>query len=191
MNCGKPFYKQEREYETNLHKIRVSRGLTVVALCSKVGSGCYPGMIASLQSGMITPDYQVGVRKGEIKPWVKKLLAVLRCSAGEAFPRSICSIDGKDGYNTDDQVNSATISEFTMGLDPFTALQYKQENNQINELLGRLTLKEEAVFRSRIISNQTLEAVAQEFGCSRENIRQYESRALRKIKYLLKKEKKP
>ena len=55
--------------------------------------------------------------------------------------------------------------------------------NAITQVLSTLTPREERVIRERFFHGKTLEEVGQQFSITRESIRKYEARALRKLRH--------
>tara|TARA_B100001057_G_scaffold462491_1_gene515513 strand:- start:344 stop:760 length:417 start_codon:yes stop_codon:yes gene_type:complete len=84
----------------------------------------------------------------------------------------------KDGV----QVSIEDIEEETYELPEVLDYEVK---NAITQALLLLTPREERIVRERFFHGKTLEEVGQQFSITRESIRKYEARAIRKLRHPL------
>jgi RNA polymerase sigma factor (sigma-70 family) len=178
MSRHTPRYRQNREYETKLAKIRVEENFTIKRISEE--AGIVPSTYSGLQNGMISPLGGHGV-----KPWVTRVLKVLGCTFSEAFPRYVCDL-ARDEL-TEDQISDIVISAESLNGNPENAYikaeKFMKLRHKTNKALAWLSPREEKVIRMRFFDDDTLEETACAFGVTRERIRQIEAKALRKLRH--------
>jgi len=86
-------WESNRDHESNISKHRVANGYTVRELAEEIG--CSQGVLSALINGMHLPYYIGGgtEQRGQLKPYVKKLVEVLHAPIDELFPRYFCDIE--------------------------------------------------------------------------------------------------
>jgi len=138
-----------RDAESNLPKIRVSRGLSVQELVEKAGINL--GQYLQLSTGEMSPFYEMTHgkhEKGEIKDSVLKIMKVLNCEFHELFPRYACKLPCE--YLTQGQIDLFCVSEYSLG---------KQAEN-IERFSFPLADRERKVVEDRVLDGKTLQNVA-------------------------------
>lgn len=83
-----PRIMSKREPESLINEIRVDRGLFIHELCeqAKINHGTFNNLV----SGVTSPFYVKGSKKGLVRDSVTRLLRVLRTDIATAFPRYAC-----------------------------------------------------------------------------------------------------
>ena len=169
---GSPRYNHNKDYESNLAKIRVEEGFTIKQLAEV--TGIHTQYIGMLQSGMLPPFYLLGKRKYMLRKGINKLTKVLNASLSDLFPRYICDIRRGD-------LVPEQILECTMGEQPSNRSVALKRN--IFTALEHLGTRERAVIILRYLSEKTVDEVAYIFKVSTQRIRQIEAKALRKLRH--------
>ena len=107
-------YNTDREWENYIQEVRVERGLTISELAEKAETSS--SQLVQLMSGIISPLYQIGRRKGLVKPWVERICVVLNVEPEHMFPREICPIEDPSlkGF-CGDQIDEITLSDYHRG----------------------------------------------------------------------------
>lgn len=179
-----PRYDQRKEWESNLHEIRVSRGMTYGDLAK--AAGILASQIWPLANGTVAPVYEVG---GEIKPVAEKIAQALDCELADIWPRYFCPIQqyAKIG---DREVTEMSIGEQSLlAAMPLEDLVILREDRycDMEKLMCNLLPREREVINLRFgregETESTLEDIATKFSISRERVRQIERKALRRIKW--------
>ena len=85
----------------------------------------------------------------------------------------------EDHYRPDDHLHEED-SEFGNQLDNYSKKNLKEV---MDKVLSTLTPRQERVIRLRFFHDQTLEAIGEKFGVTRERIRQTEAKALRLLRH--------
>jgi len=170
------FYWPSIEHESNIHKFRVDRNITVIALSEKVKVGV--NVIIGLQNGTLSPTYLVGKRAGKLKPYIEKICETLGATPGDLFPRYICDINRKPKELLDSQIADITIGAFSR-----KKTKHYIEARLLNKFIKtRLNEKEQLVIIRRFKHEEPLEDVGKRLNMTRERVRQIEAKALRKLR---------
>lgn len=179
-----PRYLHNKDYESNLAKIRVEENFTVLELAAAANTSICT--ISGLQNGMFSPvalNNTSGKHKGSIKYVVERLCKILNATVGELFPRYVCDIK-RGSYLTSAQILNMSCGEYT---NPKGTVDEKNEKKTLRKLiikaLATLTPREESVLRKRFIDGLTLESIGKRFNISRNRVRQIEAKALRKLRH--------
>lgn len=127
-------------------------------------------------------------RDGEFCTVAKALMEALGAAPGDLWTdrQMIMSLRRNTGeslmtetavqYLLDEHVSHMTLP------DPAISTELSELKALTEKTLSNLTQREENVIRARFFRDQTLEDVATAFGCSVENIRRLEAKALRKLR---------
>lgn len=132
-----------REYESRLVEFRLAAKLTVADLCKK--TNMHDSNYYTLATGVSSPFYKTG----EIKPYVLKMLKVLKCQLGDIFPRYACVKSDSHGLISH-QINDATLSDFSQNT-PHT-----EREIDLNLILSQIAPRESEVIKSRFWEERTL-----------------------------------
>ena len=168
-----PYRNSKKDHESNITRYRLAAGVKVVELADKIG--CHQSELSSLINGMSRPFY----KKGEIKPHVKRLSAVLHASLAELFPRYICDIERNDekvGGLLRSQMEGISIGE---SRDEKT----RETISAVKKALAELPERNRDVIYKRFFLDMTFEEIADSYGVSRERIRQIQAKALRLLRH--------
>ena len=186
----KPSFRQNKEYESNLAKIRVEEGYTVKGLAEL--AGCYPAAISGLQNGMVSPYYTIGRHKGHVKPCVEAISSILNASLSQLFPRYICDINRFRGVEVPFvkcQMPGFLLGQWicnqSTGNGKSEIIDFEIKGI-VSRALATLTSREEMVMRRRFgigTSQSSLGEIAESIGATKERIRQIEAKALRKLRH--------
>lgn len=171
------FARTNREPESNLPKVRVSRRLSVQELLSSANLNLNEYL--KLSTGEMSPFYEkdhAGNFAGEPRAAVIRIMKVLKCEFGDLFPRYVCKLPCE--YLSLEQVESLCVSEYSRG----------KKSRDLESLFSQLNDRERIVIEDRIFEDKTLQEVADKFGVSRERIRQIEGKARRKLRKTLRAE---
>ena len=127
-------------------------------------------------------------RKPDLNEVAKEMgLAVTRVARLEALVHSIHTLDVDLGNEAFHSLIESEAIELPPSLDEIVEMQIRDQ--QLNEMLKRLSGREEAILRLRYgffdDRPRTLAETGEHFGLSRERIRQLEERALLKLRHLL------
>jgi len=173
-------YKENKDYESNLGKIRVDAGISISQLCTE--AQIHQGVFSALQNGTVSPLFLVGLRAGQVKPYVERMLLVLNCTLADAFPRYTCGMS-KTEELSEGQKMDITISDASLAAANTDCLFWRDDlKAAVTRILTTVTPREEAVLRMRFFDGMTLDEVGVAFGTSRERIRQIEAKALRQLR---------
>lgn len=130
----------------------------------------------------------LGKRRGEVRPYVEKIMDFL-CEPFEAlFTEQQCEALTTNKSERDvsaEQVFALMNDSSDEAQDPYLLMCESDRGQMIAEMLNELTDKERAVVVARngfAGDAMTLDAVAAQYGVTRERIRQIECKALRKLR---------
>lgn len=76
-----------------------------------------------------------------------------------------------------------------VGFEDWMVGSYEEEKGTMytfEQLISKLTKREQDIIRKRYVDNRTQCDIAESMGCTRENVRSIESKALRKLRRMLK-----
>ena len=168
------FQKNDREKESFIGEYRVARGLSVNELCkmADIGQPQYYGLLYGIDS----PLYEDKMKTGMVKPEVRRILAALNITVGDAFPRYVCKIENlEDKELTDGQV---------LGLTHSRTVEYREPDDSFvaQMLLQCLRDDELAVIRHKFWNNYSIDRVALKLKLSRADVHRIEVGAMSKMK---------
>ncbi|MBQ3060226.1 MAG: hypothetical protein IJD16_07955 [Desulfovibrio sp.] len=172
-----PYYDKYREYESPIHIYRIANYLTSKELSEKTGVNIR--QIYSLANGSEQPVYE---KDGSLKSAAKKLCDFFKVGPAELFPRYICKINRAEKFDIDTYI---TFSE-TVARDPCEILIQKEYISKIISS-ANLTKKEFLILYEIIRCNNTLRAIGKNLKTTPSNVGQIFSRAIRKIRYGIRK----
>ena len=173
----RPRLNHRKDYESKIGQMRVDKKLRIKDLCrlANITSNIYGGF----QNGMLSPVHVRGNSAGTIKPSAQRVIDILDCTLGQAFPAYSCDIDRRE--LTDDQQLEITMSEASML--PTREDRWNNFHDVLYGALMTLSPKERLVLQLRFFKNKTLFVVANLLGVQGERVRQIEGRALRKLSH--------
>lgn len=170
-----PSYRINREYESPLHEYRVSKDWTVKDLVKH--SNTHANNVCGLANGIMAP-----VVKGKITKAAQNIAKALDVTIEDLFPRYFCKIVNVDSFQKD-QINNMSLSQHTL---------FESKNNRVIPAKDfwikiKLYLKPKhfKIIFLRYKLGYTLQEVGDEFGLTREGIRQIEEKCFKKLKFKL------
>lgn len=125
------------------------------------------------------------------EPSIEEISQELKISEKEvkellSYMTDIISLDSPVGDEDDDEVTVGSFVEDHSFVNPEKAYERQDEFNIINEVISTLSSREADIIRKRfgLIGDKalTLEEIGQEYGLTKERIRQIEAKALRKLR---------
>lgn len=168
------YRKGVREYESELSKYRVEAGLSVREFCKIVGVSTTTYI--NLNDGTLAPIQINGPTPGMPKECVVAMAEVLKVDLPDLFPRYFCGLPKElDSQSIEDAIYSNTQAT------PEEVIQVKQAATLLNALLYSIPTKLAFVLELRSY-DRTLEDIASILKCSREYVRQLETKALNVLK---------
>jgi len=178
----KPFYRKDREYESPIHKLRVSMGLTIKELARQAGTNICS--ITGLANGTMSPI----LRSGKLSKSAGLLLEFFKCDVSYLFPRYFCKLTQPPPL-ADNQITDISVSEYSMVAhdDPADIFDAMTDQEDIKGVLMTLSPRQERVMRLRFglggCEELSLAAVGAIFNVSSECIRQIQEKALNRLRY--------
>ena len=118
---------------------------------------------------------EIGKKMGVSNKKLKRILEI----------HKVVSLD-KPLYSGDGWKEPKTLQEFTAdkkAINPEKETNKKLLREEIEKILGTLTPREEKILRRRFGKEETLKEIAQDFGLTRERIRQIEEKTLKKLRH--------
>lgn len=167
-----PHYLSDREYESTLHEIRVSKGLTIKELANLAGVS--KNAISSLANGMLSPVFEKRGLEGQVRTAAHKIAKALGVCLEDLFPRYFCRLG--EGELTEDQYPGLMIAAPPDGFESF------ERHEIVEHLFRRLNWREEFVVQARFFEDLTLNETGKRLGVRQERVRQVEAKAIRKMK---------
>lgn len=168
------YRKGVREYESELSKYRVEAGLSVREFCKIVGVSTTTYI--NLNDGTLAPIQINGPTPGMPKKCVVAMAEVLKVDLPDLFPRYFCGLPKElDNQSIEDAIYSNTQAT------PEEVIQVKQAATLLNALLYSIPTKLAFVLELRSC-DRALEDIASILKCSREYVRQLETKALNVLK---------
>lgn len=185
---GSPFYRKNREYESNLHKYRIRQNLTIKQLVKRVGVG--QSIISALANGSLSPLYEVKEKAGQLRPYAAKICEVLHATTEDIFPRYFCNIKIPATELINCQILDYSVSRYSsdsaMNLEDYhISLWQKEALNAFFDYYGSTRVRE--IIISRVLDGCTLEEVGNRLNVSRERVRQIERKWLLRFRVFLQK----
>ena len=125
------------------------------------------------------------------EPSIEEISQELKISEKEvkellSYMTDIISLDSPVGDEDDDEVTVGSFVEDHSFINPEKAYERQDEFNIINEVISTLSNREADIIRKRfgLVGDKalTLEEIGQEYGLTKERIRQIEAKALRKLR---------
>jgi RNA polymerase sigma-32 factor len=120
---------------------------------------------------------RIGVKESEVREMQDRMA------------QSEVSLDAPAGANSDASLGDVLPDASGSPEDEAAAIEWRNfAHEQIEEFAATLTDKEREIFRSRLLTDEpiTLAEVGQQFGISRERVRQIETRLKRRLKEFIK-----
>ncbi|MCL1888900.1 MAG: hypothetical protein FWF99_00145 [Desulfovibrionaceae bacterium] len=177
-----PHMHMNREYESPLHEFRVSAELFCKKLAEKTGVSV--ATIGQLANGMVSPIHG---KTWQLTESAKKLCDFFNVGPEELFPRYYCKINQAPPEKVKvDVLPYDTWSEKVASGD--FVLKYIYARSILNMGMEHLSAREKRVIKGMFFENETLQDIAIEFHVSCARILQIKEKAIKKLKYWMRKE---
>ena len=172
-----PYYRSDREYESNLSESRIQVGLTIKELCKQAGvkqTSAYSGLNSGLKSPIL--------KNGSVNPDARKLADFLSMELSDLWPRYFCSISEHVELSPDQ-----IVEHFHRGLlspefaDPELQFLEKERLVELNEAALGLRDREIVVIGMKIFDEMTFDDISEQLNVSKGWTAQIFHTAIRKL----------
>jgi len=165
-----------KEYESNIHSLRVKKGLTVAALAK--AAGCSSGQVVSLANGTSSPQNE---NTGKVSKSAIGVAQALDARLDEVFPSYFCGMTPKID---DESLLTMTVSSGTLSyVDPAGEYEMAEMAVVLSAVIDTLSKRESQVIRMRFLEGLSLGECGAVLCVSREYVRQLEKKALNRLRH--------